>query len=365
MRPVLLLAAISLGCVELRVDPLTTGAVDSSTADGDAVSDASCEAGEACALLAPSCDGLPKTCAGESCCTSILLPRGSFGRSYDESKSATQGTVSVAGFQNNPSNAPAVMQPFWLDRYEVTVARFRKFVDAYDKWSLDNPIAGRGENQWVPGSGWQAIWNARKVRSAELLRTRITNCTQPSFTSMPGENDNKPINCVNWFDAQMFCIFDGGHLPTEAEWNYAAAGGDQHRAFPWSSPSSDTSFMASFAVVDRTTGSGLGLANVGSITDHDARWKHRDLAGNVWEWVFDAIVPGAVSTYSTSGTHPASLAGDHRLIRGGSWKFGPAEARTAYRFTISPGGDVLPDGGVPSGGDAFPDMGFRCARNAM
>jgi hypothetical protein len=47
---------------------------------------------------------------------------------------------------------------------------------------------------------------------------------------------NLPMNCMNWYEAFAFCAWDGGRLPTEAEWNYAAAGGDQQRAYPWSSP---------------------------------------------------------------------------------------------------------------------------------
>ncbi len=55
----------------------------------------------------------------------------------------------------------------------------------------------------------------------------------PDVDRYAGSNENQPINCVTWYEAFAFCISDGGYLPTAAEWNYAAAGGSDQRAYPF------------------------------------------------------------------------------------------------------------------------------------
>jgi formylglycine-generating enzyme required for sulfatase activity len=52
---------------------------------------------------------------------------------------------------------------------------------------------------------------------------------------------------MDWYEAYAFCIWDGGFLPTDAEWNYAAAGGAQQRAYPWSNPPTSLTIDPSYA----------------------------------------------------------------------------------------------------------------------
>ena len=95
----------------------------------------------------------------------------------------------------------------------------------------------------------------------------------------PGGSETRPMNCLDWYDAYAFCIWDGGFLPTEAEWNFAAAGGGEQRLYPWSVPPTSQTIDASYAVyeVDAT-------APVGSKSPNgDARWGHADMAGNVMD----------------------------------------------------------------------------------
>jgi formylglycine-generating enzyme required for sulfatase activity len=196
-----------------------------------------------------------------------------------------------------------------------------------------------------------------------------SNCGNPTWTDTAGANEDKPINCVNWYDAALFCAWDNARLPSEAEWNYAAAGGGQQRAFPWSVPASDTTLPAKAANV----ASGM-VPIAGGITDHDGLWGHRDLAGGMFEWVFDAngttdfgcsfpTLKG-MDVYTATGSHPVEVDGVCRVLRGGSWKLQARFARTAARMALSPGnGGTLPDGGVVS--DSYEDIGFRCARNVI
>ena len=52
------------------------------------------------------------------------------------------------------------------------------------------------------------------------------------------------MNCVNWFEAYAFCIWDGGFLPSDTEWEYAAAGGSLQREYPWGSTAPGTACPA-------------------------------------------------------------------------------------------------------------------------
>src|SRR4029079_6159203 len=85
----------------------------------------------------------------------------------------------------------------------------------------------------IAGSGWQSAWDANLA--ADLKIAVKCSAMYQTWTDVPGGNENKPMNCINWYEAFAFCAWDGGRLPTEAEWNYVAAGGNAQRQYPWGS----------------------------------------------------------------------------------------------------------------------------------
>ena len=100
------------------------------------------------------------------------------------------------------------------------------------------------------------------------------------------------MNCVTWYEAYAFCIWDGGFLPTAAEWGYAAAGGDEQREYPWGSAPPGTGNAC--AIYDCYYPSGQGvcssLANtppVGTPSSGAGRWGQLDLVGLTFVWVLD------------------------------------------------------------------------------
>ncbi len=256
------------------------------------------------------------------------------------------------GDTDEQSEHPVVVSSYLLDRYEVTVGRFRAFVGSQaDGGSFAPPNAGDGEHPGIPGSGWDRDWDPQLPTTRAAWDSRLTSTsTSCTWEPTPDANEAKAISCVTWYEAMAFCVWDGGYLPTEAEWEYAAAGGDENRRFPWgpAEPADDCSRA-------NWTGCGLflgfpGVRPVGASPTGTGRWGHRDLAGNVSEWVLDFYDSGFYDETAASGEDVCNLSPfSWRVHRGGGYGSVPNYIRAASRAGEAP--TVRAN-----------NAGFRCAR---
>jgi formylglycine-generating enzyme len=269
-------------------------------------------ASASCGTTSSNVGGVSSCGAGESCCTSLNVVGGTFLRSYD-------------GATFTDAAHPATVSAFRLDKYEVTVGRFRRFVEAVVAgWGPPNGAGkhthlngGTGLNGGTEG-GWDPSWTALLATTPAAWTTNL-QCGYPydTWTASAGADESLPINCENWYEAYAFCIWDGGFLPTEAEWNYAAAGGSDQRVYPWSNPPSAPTADYTYASYDclGDSCSFQDILFVGSDPTGDGKWGQSDLGGNVAEWNLDIQAP-----YTTPCDDCASLgAGPNRSIRGGGF----------------------------------------------
>jgi formylglycine-generating enzyme len=215
----------------------------------------------------PSCRGRSLMCAGQSCCASVLVPGGTFGKDKSRVKS------------------------FRLDVFEVTVGRMRAFVDAYPG---SRPKMGQGASAAAPGSGWNADLDAVLPSDLWNFRGNFRDVVQKdwqkfvTWTDLPGAYENMPLAPVLWAYAQAFCIWDGGRLPTNAEWKYAAMGGDEARPWPWGVDYPYPNDGRGVLNYKGTETYEQAFTDVGSAPAGKARWGHLDMGGSRREWVFDA-----------------------------------------------------------------------------
>ena len=172
---------------------------------------------------------------------------------------------------------------------------------------------------------------------------------QPAPPPRIPQTDSDPAVSIVWDDAAAFCGWVGGRLPSEAEWEYAARGGDPRRIYPWGNePSHDA---ANYGADDCCEGLASGAdrwvntAPVGSFPPNG--YGLFDMGGNVWEWVsdwFDEYPAGRV----TDPTGPRG--GELHIARGGSWLNVPTALRASTRLPFS---------------STTSNVGFRCARGRV
>jgi sulfatase modifying factor 1 len=299
----------------------------------------------------PSCapGGLGMTDCGagrENCCTSLAVSGGTYNRTYRNNGAGPTGQAD-----------PATVSNFRLDKYLVTVGRYRQFVAAWSGgW---RPAAGSGKHAYLSGgglantaggieTGWDASWSTDNVRvaSANLTGGSFCDSTHATWTAAStGGRENLPINCVNWYESYAFCIWDGGTLPSEAEWEYAAAGGSEQRQYPWGTAA--PAAMSQYAIYGSFfTANSTALAPVGTATMGAGLFGQLDLAGEIWEWNLDWK-----QNYVSPCTDCVNLtAASFRIVRGDNFGGSVANLMPTVR-----GGDIAPDG-------RDSNFGVRCSR---
>ncbi len=179
-------------------------------------------------------------------------------------------------------------------------------------------------------------------------------------------DDALPVNCVSYAQADAACRTLGKRLPTEAEWEFAAANRTQETSYPWGEDGENPCEKAVVAREAGATGPGYclfasggvaGPAAGGNKTDATALGI-RNLAGNVSEWVADWFSPYSAGCWNRPGllvdpvcaTPTATSGGDERSIRGAAWSSTAAQAKTYARTAGPPNKFYL-------------SSGFRCARS--
>ena len=234
------------------------------------------------------------------------------------------------------------LDAYFIDRREVTNRQFRQFVAATGHVTKAERegrawIYRGGEQDWqsVDGSDWRHPLGPH--------------------SSIDGANDF-PVVAVSWHDAVAYAEWSGKRLPSEAEWEAAARGGQVKGsgAEVHERPERDGSANVWQGHWPRANTLVDGFFYVSPVGSFDANpLGLYDMIGNVWEWTADWYSPDAYRPGERLDNPSGPTAGSHRVARGGSW-FCSANYCSAYRPDFR--GKSPPD-------HAFNNVGFRCARS--
>ena len=235
-----------------------------------------------------------KSSAVEAPAGMVYIPPGRF----------TMGSSEGDGDRDERPAHAVTLDAFYMDAREVTVGEYRRFIRESDH----------------PSPNWKDV-----------------------AKYSPG--DDYPMVLVTWEDASAFATWAKKRLPTEAEWERAARGGESAGPYPWGAE-----LASAPANSYRTAGPDAWRQGAPVASFAANAYGLHDIAGNVWEWCADWYEERYYEESDDMNPRgPAS--GARRVVRGGSWDDDPKYMRVAARDRISPG-------------LAHRDLGFRCVRDA-
>lgn len=233
--------------------------------------------------------------------------------SPDEMVPISAGSFVMGRDNGFPDEEPAhevFLAAFWIDRTEVTVKQYRKFLRARLEALPASPV------------------------SPSMPKDYFVN---PSYTDFP-------MVSISWFRANEYCRWIGKRLPSEAEWEKAARGTDQ-RLYPWGNMwDEDLANSRENAVSSVSDKLVHFTTEVASVPRNASPYGAVDMAGNAWEWVADWYRP-----YPGSHDQSPYYGEKFKVVRGGSWVSSALSLETVARDFSNPTA-------------VFDSIGFRCAK---
>ena len=305
----------------------------------------------------------------------VLIPAGTFDMGGDNKQAAADE------YPKHKVN----MHAFYMDATEVTNAQFKAFVDAtgYVTTAERKPDWEELKKTLPPGTPRppdSVMIAASLVFKSTTGPVDLNDYSQwwswvagADWRHPEGPNssiagkENYPVVHVSWFDAMAYCKWAGKRLPTEAEWEYAARGGQLNQIYPWGNEhvnagqAKTNSWEGKFPYLNERKDGYAKHAPVKSFAAN--AYGLYDMAGNVWEWCSDwydhayyQTLAGKVSSNPTgpaASNDPQEPYTPKRVLRGGSFLCNDAYCsgyRVARRMKSSP------DTGLEH-------TGFRCVKD--
>lgn len=244
----------------------------------------------------------------------------------------TMGSSGIpAGQADERPRHEVYLDEFCIGQYELTVAQFRAFVEA------------KGYQTTAERKGWAYAWTGQRWETVEGATWQHPRGPGSDAIGL----DDHPVTQVSWVDAYAFCDWASKttglqvHLPSEAQWEKAARGGDA-RLYPWGEEElagdrlnyADRNSSVRWA--DEQVDDGYAYtAPVGSYPAGASPYGAKDMAGNVWEWVADRYGKGYYG-WSPRENPTGPWLGFGRVVRGGGWPGYAWMMRTTNRTSYPP-----------------------------
>lgn len=230
-------------------------------------------------------------------------------------------------FDNEKWAHPVEIKPFNIAKAAVSNADYLAFVEAN----------GYDSQEFWDADGWQWLQQSN-LKHPVYWRLDAAGWKIKQFDHWHPMPMNAAVIHVCWHEAQAYCRWAGRRLPTEAEWEAAAAAepspdgqslSSVKRHFPWGdgTPQPDQANLDGYA---------LGTVDVGAHAAGDSAFGCRQMIGNVWEWTQDVFgpYPGFVPDMYQDYSQP--LFGITRVLRGGGWATSAGMIRNTWRTYYGP-----------------------------
>jgi len=252
-----------------------------------------------------------------------------------------QGGMANIGSDNGPLNErPAFtfrIHSYFMDIHPVTVAEFRKFVEA------------TGYKTYAENFGNSEVYNY-DAHKWELIDG--ANWRQPLGPGQPPAVDDHPVTHVSWYDANAYAKWAGKRLPTEFEWEYAARRGiPVNQRYTWGNQLKDKDGYHANVWEGKFPGKNLGLDGFIMTSPVGYFGKNKsgleDIGGNVWEWCKD--------TYAAYQDSPDRIPVNEevKVLRGGSFM---CDSTFCHGYLVSHRNSTTAE-------SSFFHTGFRCVKD--